>query len=46
MSNPKCGKCKNILEYPKSPVDVTAADFDTEVLAWPGAVLVEFWAPW
>jgi len=46
MDNPKCGKCKELLEISEKPVDVTAANFDQEVLAWPGAVLVEFWAPW
>jgi thioredoxin 2 len=45
-SNPKCGKCKNYLTFPKAPVNVTAGNFDREVLGWPGAVLVEFWAPW
>ena len=44
--NPKCGKCKASLEIPVRPIDVTAAIFDHEVLAWPGVVLVEFWAPW
>jgi len=46
MSNPKCGKCKGFLEIPSRPIDGTAANFDREVLAWPGVVLVEFWAPW
>jgi len=45
-SSPKCGKCKSPLEFRRSPVDVHASNFDAEVLAWPGAVLVEFWAPW
>lgn len=44
--NPKCGKCKSYLGYSHTPVDVTSANFDKEVLSWPGAVLVEFWAPW
>ena len=46
MSNPKCGKCKAFLEIPSRPIEATAANFDREVLAWPGVVLVEFWAPW
>ncbi len=46
MSNPKCGKCKDPLVFSRVPIDVTAANFDTDVLAWPGDVLVEFWAPW
>jgi thioredoxin 2 len=45
-SNPKCGKCKNFIEIPRIPIDVTTADFDREVLGWPGTVLVEFWTPW
>ncbi len=44
--NPKCGRCKHPLEFPMAPVDTTTAAFDREVLEWPGAVLVEFWAPW
>ncbi len=43
--NPKCGKCKILLEFLKTPIDVTGINFDKEVLSWPGAVLVEFWAP-
>jgi thioredoxin 2 len=43
---PKCGKCKTLLEIPVRSIDITASNFDPEVLAWPGFVLVEFWAPW
>jgi thioredoxin 2 len=43
---PKCGKCKAVLEFPERPVDGTAANFEQEVPAWPGVVLVEFWASW
>jgi thioredoxin 2 len=46
MDNPKCGKCKELLEISEKPVDGTAENFDQEVLTWPGIVLVEFWAPW
>jgi len=46
VEHPKCGKCKNLIEIPKKPVDITTADFDREALAWPGIVLVEFWTPW
>ena len=46
MDNPMCGKCKSSLEFPKRPVDVTAANFDQEVLSSPGVVLIEFWASW
>lgn len=45
-SSPKCGKCRIPLEVSKRPIDVTTANFDREVFAWPGVVLVEFWAPW
>jgi thioredoxin 2 len=43
--NPKCGRCKKLLEYPSRPVDVTSSTFHREVLSCPGAVLVEFWSP-
>jgi thioredoxin 2 len=43
--NPKCGRCKTVLEYPSLPVDVTSSTFHREVLSCPGAVLVEFWSP-
>jgi len=46
MDNPKCGKCKAFLEVLRRPIDVTTASFDQEILAWPGVVLVEFWALW
>jgi thioredoxin 2 len=45
ISKPKCGKCKTPLKFLKRPVEVASSDFDHEVLAWPGAVLVEFWSP-
>jgi thioredoxin 2 len=44
-SNPRCGKCKALLEIPRTPIEVTASNFDNEVLMWPGVVLVEFWSP-
>lgn len=46
MDHPLCGKCKSQLEFPSAPVEATASNFDTEVLGWPGPVLVFFWAPW
>jgi thioredoxin 2 len=46
MDNPQCGKCKASLEFPNRPFDITEANFDREVLEWPGVVLVEFWASW
>jgi thioredoxin 2 len=45
MRRPRCGKCKTFLEIPRTPLEVTASDFDREVLAWPGIVLIEFWSP-
>lgn len=42
--SPKCGKCKTPLVFPDSPVEVSAADFQNEVIRWPGVVLVEFWS--
>jgi thioredoxin 2 len=44
-SNPRCGKCKTLLEIPRTPIEVTVSNFDDEVLMWPGVVLVEFWSP-
>lgn len=43
---PICGKCKSFLDIPRRPVPVSSANFDREVLDWPGLVLVDFWAPW
>lgn len=43
---PKCGKCKAFLDFPRSPVEGTTANFDSEVFDSPGLVLVFFWAPW
>ena len=45
IDRPRCGKCRSALEFPRTPVEVTAATFDEEVLQWPGSVLVEFWSP-
>ena len=42
--SPKCGKCKSFLEFNKRPIEATVSNFDREVLAWPGIVLVEFWS--
>jgi thioredoxin 2 len=46
LGRPKCGKCKSPLDFQTVPVDITSADFDREVLGWPGIVLVFFWASW
>ncbi|MEW6001580.1 MAG: hypothetical protein AB1638_02885 [Nitrospirota bacterium] len=45
-NSPKCGKCKEALEILQRPIDVKAANFDHEVMEWPGLVLLEFWTPW
>jgi len=42
--HPKCGRCKAFLRFPTAPVEVTSATFESEVLVWPGSVLVEFWS--
>ncbi|MEJ2697297.1 MAG: thioredoxin domain-containing protein [Candidatus Sulfobium sp.] len=45
-AQPKCGKCRSVLDFPVKPVEVTASNFDREVLDHPGAALIFFWAPW
>ena len=45
-SQPHCGSCKAVLEFPKAPVNATTATYDHEVSEWAGTVLVEFWAKW
>ena len=46
---PVCGKCKSSLPaatFHSSPVMVSDATFQTEVLGYPGTVLLDCWAPW
>jgi thioredoxin 2 len=43
---PKCGKCKSTLSFPTNPVKGKGITFDSEVMDWPGLVLVEFFAHW
>ena len=46
---PKCGKCGRRIEVVgsgSSPVNVTDGSFHQEVLSFPGAVLLDCWAPW
>jgi len=45
---PICGKCKSPLKAggPGTPIDVTDKTFNTEVISYPGVVLVDCWAPW
>ncbi|HNY64869.1 MAG TPA: thioredoxin TrxC [Deltaproteobacteria bacterium] len=51
-SRARCGKCHQPLtttsagSHPAHPVNVTDANFQQEVLGYPGPVLVDFWAPW
>ncbi len=45
-NRPKCGSCSSIISFPIMPVDGTAANYNSEVLRWPGSALVEFWGPW
>jgi thioredoxin len=45
-----CGRCKSPLRlsglYPDRPVSLSDAAYAKQVLEFPGAVLVEFFAPW
>ena len=47
---PVCGKCRAPLSlshsFPGHPVEVSDRTFKDEVLDFPGAVLLEFYAPW
>ena len=46
---PVCGKCKAPISTGTSynhPVDITDETFNSEVLSYPGPVLVDCWAPW
>ena len=46
---PICGQCKSPLSIATiydRPVDITDKTFDSEVLSFPGPVLVDAWAPW
>jgi len=44
-----CGKCKTPLSkgtVSDKPIDVTDMTFQSEILGFPGPVLVDCWAPW
>lgn len=44
-----CGRCRQPISlsdrYPDASIDVTDRDFNTQVLGFPGPVLVFFWSP-
>ncbi|NDY73701.1 thiol reductase thioredoxin [Desulfobacter hydrogenophilus] len=46
--SPKCGKCGTMLRFEifDTPVNVTDANFDQEVMQSSLPVLVDCWAPW
>lgn len=44
--HPVCGQCKAPIDFPREPINVTSASFDTQVQEWPEIVLAEFWAKW
>jgi len=45
-AQPKCGKCKAALDFPREAIELTDLNFNREVLENPGVVLIFFWAPW
>ncbi len=45
-SVPKCGKCKEELYIPKTPVELNSSGFDEEVMKETIPTVVDFWAPW
>ena len=42
-SNPICGKCKALLDFPFQAMNATSASFDQELSSWFETVLVVFW---
>ncbi len=42
---PKCGKCHRQL-FQAHPIELTSANFDTQISRNDIPVLVDFWAPW
>ena len=49
QDKPVCGKCRASLSSQTAldhPVEVTDQTFQREVLAFPGAVVLDCWAPW
>jgi thioredoxin 2 len=45
-AHPICGRCKNPLEFPSVPINVTTESYDRQVSDWPEFLLAEFWARW
>jgi thioredoxin 2 len=45
---PICGKCRSPLKaaVPGIPIDISDRTFNQEVISYPGAVIVDCWAPW
>ena len=46
---PVCGKCKTPLPVGAvhdAPVNISDSTFDSEVMSFPGPVIVDAWAPW
>lgn len=44
--HPICGQCKAQLDFPRVPLNVTAASYDQQVNDWPEILVAEFWAKW
>ncbi len=44
--HPRCGKCGSVVDFPRTPAEVTGRTFDHEILDHPGYVLLFFWASW
>jgi thioredoxin 2 len=45
-AHPVCGQCRNPLEFPSAPINVTTSSYDQQVRDWPEFLLAEFWAKW
>jgi len=44
-TNPLCGNCKTVLEFPHRPVEAKIDSFDRAIAHWPETLLVVFTAP-
>lgn len=45
LTNPVCGNCKTVLEFPHQPVGAKIDSFDRAIAHWPETLLVVFTAP-